>query len=218
MMNKVMRFRGTEKEGKQMTNEVGYVYLTEKGMVVFDELKNKKEFVDVKNQTSNAADIVSIETRLNILEDKVSALKKTNTEVIASTGKPAEMKDETKDYIVSGQVTSSVSTKANSLEMKNVELKVAANAALSNGNAILVDAKEDVEIKSSNLEMNTQKSSNLLKVTNAKSIIIKDVDFTGSTYNTIMTGQSTQEFVKNMLIDNCNFNEDCKHSRYNSCH
>ena len=209
-MNKVLRFRGTEQEGKQMTNETGYVYLTETGMVIFDELKNKKEFVNKENQGGDTADIVAISTRLNILEDKVSSLKKTNTEVVAATGK-VEMKDATKDYIVSGTITSAASTTVKSVEMKNVELKLAENATLTSNNALLLDAKEDVEIKASSLEMNNQKSSNLLKVTSAKSIIVKDTEFTGATYNTIMTGQNTKEFVKNMLIDNCYFNEDCKH-------
>jgi len=74
-----------------------------------------------------------------------------------------------------------------------------------------VNATDEVSIRGSELSMEQATSSNLLKVTGAESIVIRDTKFTGTTFNTIMTGQNTTNFVKTMLIDNCDFDEDCRH-------
>ena len=217
-MNKVARYRGIIANDK-IAKEPGYIYTDGKGLIFVDQAKQVKkiytsQYVDgyFEEQNDSNADIVAIQSRLNILEDKVSALKNMNTEVVASsTETTIAFNDSTKDYVVSGQVSKTASITAKSLQLKNIDVQLGANAPLTNGNAIFVDATEDVEIKASNIAMNQQTSSNCVKVTNADTLIIRDTNFDGATYNTIMTGQNSNNFIQNMLIDNCNFNEDCKH-------
>ena len=221
-MNKVARYRGTDND-QIFAKQAGYIYTNNNGMVIVDDAKKIKTIYDAKyidqklinsnqQRTDSNADILAIKSRLNVLQDKVSALKKTNTQVVAINDESNVMfEDETKDYILSGDIDKTTSVVAKSLELKNINVSIPKNASLTNGNAVFVNVTEDVEIKSGYIEMNQQTSSNCVKVQNAKNIIIRDTQFTGATYNTIMTGQNSNNFVKNMLIDNCNFNEDCKH-------
>ena len=142
----------------------------------------------------------------------MSALKKTNIEVVAADADASvSLNDPAKDYIISGDVAKTASITAKSLELKDVDVSLPTGAALTNGNAVLVNASDEVEIKGGNFEMNQQENCNCVKVQNAETLIIRDATFTGATYNTIMTGQNSTGFIKNMLIDNCNFDEDCKH-------
>lgn len=226
MLNKVARYRGTG-TGNKITKEPGYIYTNDEGITIINERNQTKEIYDKKfideklnastqEQGSANADIAAIQSKLNILEDKVSSLSKTNTEVISvQPDAPVVLNDNTKDYIISGDITKSASVTAKSIELKNSEVTLPANASLTtdtNGskNAILINSN-DVEIKSGNIEMNNQTNSNCIKSKNTETLIIRDTTFTGATYNTIMTGQDSTNFIKNMLIDNCNFNEDCKH-------
>ena len=221
-MNKVARYRGTDND-QIFAKQVGYIYTNNNGMVIVDDAKNIKTIYDAKyidqklinsnqQQIDSNADILAIKSRLNVLQDKVSALKKTNTQVVAINDENnVVFEDGSKDYILSGNVDKTTSVVAKSLELKNINVSIPQNASLTNGNAVFVNVADDVEIKSGYIEMNQQTSSNCVKVQNAKNIIIRDTQFTGATYNTIMTGQNSNNFVKNMLIDNCNFNEDCKH-------
>lgn len=222
MMNRVARYRGTG-EGNQVTREPGYIYTNKDGLTIINELKQErricdKDYVDTKldntkgEQSASNADIASIQSRLDILEEKVSALKKTNTEVIASeSNSNINFNDNTKDYILSGETEKTSSITCKSVEIKNMDISLGSNATLTNGNAVLLNASEDVEIKSSNIEMNNPSNNNCVKVQNADTLIIRDTEFNGTTYNTIMTGQNSTAFIKYMLIDNCDFNEDCKH-------
>ena len=222
IMNKVARYRGIT-NNDIITKEPGYIYINENGLVIVDELRNTKQIYDSKSiddklgeasieQGNSNGDIASIQSRLDILEEKVSALKKTNTEVISvDTDAPVNLNDNTKDYVVSGDVTQTANINAKSLQLKNVEVSLPQGSALTNGNAVLVNATDDVEIKDGSFQMNNQVNSNCLKVTNADTLVIRDTTFTGATFNTIMTGQNSTDFIKNILIDNCDFNEDCKH-------
>lgn len=172
-----------------------------------EKLENSTE-----NQSASNANIASIETRLQILEDKVSALNKTNMEVIAADETTSvSVNDSTKDYVVSGNIAQTVSVVSKSAELKNISVIMDSNATYTNGNAISINNMGDTEFKSGSVETHKDTSSNAVKVQNSEYIVFKDMTFTGETYNTIMTGQNSTQFVKNMLIDNCNFNEDCKH-------
>ena len=214
MMNKVARYRGIGK-GNNITKEPGYIYMDEQGISIVNELKQVKkvysaDYIDGQNNENNG-DIKNIYARLAILEDKVSGLKKTNTQVISVQNDNMNLNDANKDYIISGEMDKTGAITGKSLQMKDMDITLPANANLTNGNAVLINASQDVQIKGSEIQMNQGTSSNCIKVTNADTLIIKDTTFTGTTYNTIMTGQNSTGFIKNMLIDNCDFNEDCKH-------
>ena len=161
---------------------------------------------------ATSADIAAIFSRLEILEDNVSSLKKTNTEVVAAEADASVvLNDATKDYVISGELKKTSSVTGKSIEYKNINVNLPEGAALSSGNAVLLKASDDVTIKDGSIGMNQQTSSNCVKIQDAETVVIRDVTFTGATYNTVMTGQNTTKFIKNMLIDNCDFAEDCKH-------
>ena len=118
--------------------------------------------------------------------------------------------DNTEDVIVSNQNIDTKSTvTVKSLDVDNAEIDITYNTA----NAISIDAQEDISITNTTIESDNpeQKSSNMIRVTSAEVLKLDGVSFSGATYNTIMTGQSTSEFLKYIDILNCDFNEDAKH-------
>ena len=215
MMNKVARYRGIN-NGKALTKEPGYIYVTEDGVVLVDELRKvhalpSKEQSDSDKEQS-AADLTAIESRLAMLESKVDAMRKTNVEpVAAEEGTPIAANDASKDFVIAGETTQTANIVGKSVEMKDLSVSLPASAPLTDGNALLIKASEDVDIKGSSLEMDKSTSSNCVMVTNATSMTVKDTAFSGNTYNTIMTGQKCDSFLKNMVVDNCDFGENCEH-------
>ena len=215
MMNKVARYRGIN-NGKALTKEPGYIYVTEDGVVLVDELRNvhaipsKEQSESDKEQS--AADLTAIESRLAMLESKVDAMRKTNVEpVAAEEGAPIAANDATKDFVIAGETTQTANIVAKSVEMKGLDVNLPADAPLTSNNALLIKASDEVVIKNSSMAMDKDKNANVVKVVDATSMTVKDTGFSGTTYNTIMTGQNTTAFLKNMLVDNCDFAEDCKH-------
>lgn len=215
MMNKVARYRGISRN-RIFTMEPGSIYMTEDGVVIVDELKKVHEFQTRESisEEGNAVTggISSIEARLALLEGKVDALRKTNVEpVAAEKGISISASDASKDYVVAGETDKTVNLTAKSVEMKNMSVELEANAPLTSNNAVFINATEDVDIKGSSLSMDKDKNANLVKVVEAETLVIRDTVFSGTTYNTIMTGQNSTSFLKSMIVDNCDFNEDCKH-------
>lgn len=215
MMNKVARYRGIAKNDK-ITCEPGYIYLADDGLYVVDELRQVHKFAAGESVDGEISDAVnqseSLETRIALLEDKVRSLSKANIEPAESTaGEPIIANDSTKDYVITGEATTSNSLTAKSVELKSFQMDVPSGSALKSGNAMLIDAKDDVDISGSEIAMHQQTSSNCVKITGVKSLTIRDTTFSGETYNTIMTGQNTTEFLKYLVIENCDFSEDCKH-------
>lgn len=57
------------------------------------------------------------------------------------------------------------------------------------------------------------KSGNLIKITDVSNLEFNNVVFKGSSYNTVMTGQTCTagKYLQNLQINNCKFGEICKH-------
>ena len=219
MMNKVARYRGIS-NGKPITKEPGYIYVTEDGITIVDELRKEhvipaKEAMDEQNASDKSeasADMTAILARLQMLEDKVNSMKKANSDsVVAEEGTPIAANDPDKDFVISGDTNQTANITAKSVEMDGMTVDLPADAPLTNGNGMFINASDEVAISGSEVSMDKSTSSNCIKVVEAETMTIKDTTFSGTTYNTIMTGQNSTNFLKNMIIDNCDFNEDCKH-------
>lgn len=137
---------------------------------------------------------------------KVTEAKSGTTGVVSEPGQAISIDDSTTDAVISGVVDTVSTIKANSVDISGLT----ANMPTGTGNSILINSN-DVSITDSNLNGSSQSNSNLVTSINTESLVIKDTVFGGNTYNTIMTGQQTTSYLKDMLIENCTFDENCKH-------
>jgi len=152
----------------------------------------------------------AILTKLSLLEATV-ALLGGNNDVIEADGK-VTYNDPTKSVALSGSIasTNGASITAKKVAMSGVSGAVSPVTQTGADIGLLV-AAESVNLANSELTGTTQKSSNLIEVRGADTMVIKDTTFTGDTYNTLMTGQRTTGFLKELTIENCVFDENCKH-------
>lgn len=148
-----------------------------------------------------SAAVTSILSRMDVLEDRVSDINKTNVEAVASeSGTALTLSDTTKDYVVAGSIdtTSSITGKSATL-----------NAVTLNNNARLdVYASGDVDVKGSTISGDFPKASGnaVLRIREADYVTIKDTVIDATLYNAIEIGLGTSENVpKGVLIDNCKF-------------
>ena len=162
----------------------------------------QKERIDELIQKIN-----SLTARLRVVESTYQQ-KDGTVGIIAEPGQAVAVNSAEADAYISGQVDQPATLLAKSVVLDNVD--VALTNMPSSGNGVMITSPS-VELTGSELSGPTQKSSNLVKVTGAETMVIKDTTFTGQTYNTIMTGQNTEAYLKELTIENCDFNEDCKH-------
>lgn len=148
-----------------------------------------------------SAAVTSVLSRMDVLEDRLSNINKTNVEAVASeSGTALTLSDSTKDYVVAGSIdtTSSITGKSATL-----------NAVTLNNNARLdVYASGDVDVKGSTISGNFPKASGnaVLRIREADYVTIKDTVVDATLYNAIEIGLGTSENVpKGVLIDNCKF-------------
>lgn len=125
-------------------------------------------------------------------------------EIAPSADGKVSINDPEADVLLNNAVVSKTSTMTvKSAELNNVKF----SSPQETGNGLLIAADETVLINDSELSLNTTKSSNVVCVKNAKSLTLKETKFTGQNYNTIMTGQKTETFLDNMVMDGCDFSE-----------
>ena len=145
--------------------------------------------------------------RIAVLE-KSTTPKEGVTGVVAAPGQTVTVNDADTDAVLGGTVdTGIVSLTAKSVDIANLE---ASPKYGLNQNGMLVTSPK-VDIADSTFVGPTQQSSNLMEVHNADTMTISGVKFTGATYNTIMTGQRTADYLSALTIENCDFAENCKH-------
>lgn len=160
--------------------------------------------VDLTPYVSDVAGLSNTLEALNatvqILQNKVDVLTKTNTEVVSVDGSAGELKDSSKDYIVSGSINENAEIVGKSISLKSI--KVSDNARL-NLNAGDVEAK-DLNISGSFPKAN---GNTVISVNNAEFIVFKDMVFDASeVYNGIEIGLASNSVLpKNILFDNCKF-------------
>lgn len=150
--------------------------------------------------------IKSLENQVKFLADRVSDLAKTNPEVITPVeGQPINVNDPTKDVIIEANFDQPLTATAKSVEIKNAE--ITANTQQS----ILIKASDETSVKDCTFNCATVTNTNVIKIQNSQYITIRDTTFTGRTYNTIMTGQTCDQPIKMLTIENCEFHEFADH-------
>lgn len=160
--------------------------------------------VDLTPYVSDVAGLSNTLEALNatvqILQSKVDVLTKTNTEVVSVDGSAGELKDSSKDYIVSGSINENAEIVGKSISLKSIKVSDNARLKLNAG---------DVEAKDLNISGSFPKANGntVISVSNAEFIVFKDMVFDASeVYNGIEIGLASNSVLpKNILFDNCKF-------------
>lgn len=160
--------------------------------------------VDLTPYVSDVAGLSNTLEALNatvqILQSKVDVLTKTNTEVVSVDGSAGELKDSSKDYIVSGSTNENAEIVGKSISLKSIKVSDNARLKLNAG---------DVEAKDLNISGSFPKANGntVISVNNAEFIVFKDMVFDASeVYNGIEIGLASNSVLpKNILFDNCKF-------------
>lgn len=142
----------------------------------------------------------ALNATVQILQSKVDVLTKTNTEVVSVDGSAGELKDSSKDYIVSGSINENAEIVGKSISLKSIKVSNNARLKLNAG---------DVEAKDLNISGSFPKANGntVISVNNAEFIVFKDMVFDASeVYNGIEIGLASNSVLpKNILFDNCKF-------------
>ena len=159
------------------------------------------------NQIAYVSDVAGLSNTLEalnatvqILQSKVDVLTKTNTEVVSVDGSASELKDSSKDYIVSGSINENAEIVGKSISLKSIKISDNARLKLNAG---------DVEAKDLNISGSFPKANGntVICVNNTEFIVFKDMVFDASeVYNGIEIGLASNSVLpKNILFDNCKF-------------
>ena len=159
------------------------------------------------NQIAYVSDVAGLSNTLEalnatvqILQSKVDVLTKTNTEVVRVDGSAGELKDSSKDYIVSGSINENAEIVGKSISLKSIKVSDNARLKLNAG---------DVEAKDLNISGSFPKANGntVISVNNAEFIVFKNMVFDASeVYNGIEIGLASNSVLpKNILFDNCKF-------------
>lgn len=142
----------------------------------------------------------ALNATVQILQSKVDVLTKTNTEVVSVDGSVGELKDSSKDYIVSGSINENAEIVGKSISLKSIKVSDNARLKLNAG---------DVEAKDLNISGSFPKANGntVISVNTAEFIVFKDMVFdTSEVYNGIEIGLASNSVLpKNILFDNCKF-------------
>lgn len=142
----------------------------------------------------------ALNATVQILQSKVDVLTKTNTEVVSVDGSAGELKDSSKDYIVSGSINENAEIVGKSISLKSIKVSDNARLKLNAG---------DVEAKDLNISGSFPKANGntVISVNNAEFIVFKDMVFDASeVYNGIEINLASNSVLpKNILFDNCKF-------------
>jgi hypothetical protein len=167
-----------------------------------DDKAETSDLVTVKSiaDASDAA-VTSALSRLGLVEDRLSALSKTNTEpVAAESGTALALSDTTKDYIVSGEIDQTATITGKSVTLKS--------ATLSNNARLKVSATDgDVDVKDLTVSGSFPKASgnSVVQISDAEYVTIKDATIDATAYNLAEIGLKADTLPKGVLIDNCRF-------------
>lgn len=154
----------------------------------------------VSDVTGLSNTLEALNATVQILQSKVDVLTKTNTEVVSVDGSAGELKDSSKDYIVSGSINENAEIVGKSISLKSIKVSDNARLKLNAG---------DVEAKDLNISGSFPKANGntVISVNNAEFIVFKDMVFDASeVYNGIEIGLASNSVLpKNILFDNCKF-------------
>lgn len=161
---------------------------------------DSKQIALLKDVASLSNTLEALNATVQILQSKVDVLTKTNTEVVSVDGSAGELKDSSKDYIVSGSINENAEIVGKSISLKSIKVSDNARLKLNAG---------DVEAKDLNISGSFPKANGntVISVNNAEFIVFKDMVFDASeVYNGIEIGLASNSVLpKNILFDNCKF-------------
>lgn len=172
------------------------------------ELENDANYQSASQVDARIQEVVAglsntleaLNATVQILQSKVDVLTKTNTEVVSVDGSAGELKDSSKDYIVSGSINENAEIVGKSISLKSIKVSDNARLKLNAG---------DVEAKDLNISGSFPKANGntVINVNNTEFIVFKDMVFDASeVYNGIEIGlESNSVLPKNILFDNCKF-------------
>lgn len=142
--------------------------------------------------------IDSLAALVQILNDKVEKLSKTDIEVVDGTD--ASLNDTTKDYVVVGDIAQTSSITAKSVTIKNSSISDNARLSINAG---------DVEVKGLAISGDFPKAQGgnaVVKINESDYIVFRDMTFNSNDiYNGIEIGLNSSKLPKYVLFDNCKF-------------
>ena len=148
------------------------------------------------------ADANSVLSRIQMLEEKIASLSKTNVESVNVSESTETLNDSAKDYVLNGNATSTLSVTGKSVTLSNANVSDDARVKINAG---------DVEIKGTEFSGAFAKSTSnaVVSLNSAEYVSIKDATFdaTSSAYNAIEIGlnSAVSTLPKSVLIENCKF-------------
>lgn len=159
-----------------------------------------EKFVEEQIVAGLSNTLEALNATVQILQSKVDVLTKTNTEVVSVDGSAGELKDSSKDYIVSGSINENAEIVGKSISLKSIKVSDNARLKLNAG---------DVEAKDLNISGSFPKANGntVISANNAEFIVFKDMVFDAfEVYNGIEIGLASNSVLpKNILFDNCKF-------------
>lgn len=142
--------------------------------------------------------IDSLVALVQILNDKVEKLSKTDIEVVDGTN--ASLNDTTKDYVVVGDIAQTSSITAKSVTIKNSSISDNARLSINAG---------DIEVKGLAISGDFPKAQGgnaVVKINESDYIVFRDITFNSNdVYNGIEIGLNSSKLPKYVLFDNCKF-------------
>jgi LysM repeat protein len=151
----------------------------------------QKERIDELIQKIN-----SLTARIKVVEATYQQ-KDGTVGIIAEPGQAVAVNDAAADAYISGQMDQPATLLAKSVSIDNTQISI--TNMPSSGAGVLITSPT-IDVVGSKLSGNTQKSSNLVMAQGTETMTVKDTTFTGQTYNTIMTGQRTTEYLKEFTV------------------
>ena len=148
---------------------------------------------------SDLSSISTLQSMVQVLEEKVNSLSKINTEIVVISEDSEDLIDDTKDYNISGSVSSTLNITGSSITINNLEV--------SNDARLKLIAK-DVDSKGMSISGSFPKTNGntVVSVNNSDYVIFRDLVFNATeVYNGIEIGLNSTNLPKNVIFDNCKF-------------
>lgn len=165
-------------------------------------VQEKGQSGEEANEVAYLSDLSSISTlqsMMQVLEEKVNSLFKINTEIVVISEDSEDLIDDTKDYNISGSVSSTLNITGSSITINNLEV--------SNDARLKLIAK-DVDSKGMSISGSFPKTNGntVVSVNNSDYVIFRDLVFNATeVYNGIEIGLNSTNLPKNVIFDNCKF-------------
>lgn len=162
---------------------------------------------DEVGSKASLADLDGVLFRIRTLEDKVSAVEKTNIEAVAAESSVAlNLSDSTKDFIVAGTIGSDAKVSGKSVTLKDT--------AISNNSSLKIEASDEVALKEVSLQGEYPTGSGkIVLIDNSDYVTIKDSTFNATAaYNILEIGLASSNMPKGVLIENCKFTGEYKNN------